>query len=184
MPVAVYHNDGTGRDSYVNGSCLSEASRRSARNAGAAQVLSFWPNEALERHRVRHFESSLSLSGSDFGTSLVMSSPSSARATPQHSQPRSARGALPNLPVIPTTVAGRYKSPTRELRLGGEGDGFSGRGTPRKSARQQGQGFTMETTTQYAQRTGRFVTPREAPAQSPRLPGLRLHQNVGILDEV
>ena len=75
-----------------------------------------------------------------------------------------------------------FVSPKRELGLLNSGS-FSARGavTPRGGRPSARFG---ETESQAAGRTGRYAVPAQAPQPSPRLPGLKLHRTVGILDEI
>eukprot|EP00672_Neobodo_designis_P020507 CAMPEP_0174844006 /NCGR_PEP_ID=MMETSP1114-20130205/10858_1 /TAXON_ID=312471 /ORGANISM="Neobodo designis, Strain CCAP 1951/1" /LENGTH=175 /DNA_ID=CAMNT_0016078239 /DNA_START=39 /DNA_END=566 /DNA_ORIENTATION=+ len=175
MPVGLYVNDGSGRDSYVNGACLSDRKIKQGMNAPA----SFWPTPAQERrnHKLE------GRAAGNFGLSLTLSSTDVSPARSFGQSPQSGRSPTSSLPAVMTARAS-YVSPKREL--GFVSDAFSQRGTvtPRGTARTGPRGGAMETEAMYAQRTGRFALASQAPAASPRLPGLKLHQTVGVLDEV
>jgi hypothetical protein len=86
---------------------------------------------------------------------------------------------------LPQLSPSNYVSPKRQLGL--VTDSFAQRGsvTPRgQRGTANGGGSVMESEAMFAARTGRFALSRQAPAATGKLPGLKLHQQIGILDEV
>jgi hypothetical protein len=166
MPVSIYHNDGSGRDSYVNNSMMTETQRKSARGMHD----SFWPNTTMmkERSRIDMMPSPRDLSSSMVG-SFDLNSPS----------------RLPSVPLSPVSRQRQSYLPAPK-KVFAVGDAFALRGqvSPRSPRREGPSNATYETTAGFAGRTGRFVLPAEAPQLSPRLPGIKLHTRVGVLDEI
>jgi len=174
MKVTLYKNDGTGRDAYVNNANMSDSRRAALKNPAAVEVHAFWPTPSPLRER------KLGLEGTRFP----------AVATPR----RDALAAAASLPRLSLSPSGTYTSP----RHSSPRFGLDGAVSPRSplavddrvvSARALAalrHPAPIESTLRHAQRTGRYDNAADAPAFDGRLPGLhqRLHQGIGVLDEV
>jgi hypothetical protein len=170
MPSSIYRNDGTGRDSYVNSASMTETQRKALR--GVAD--NFWPNTTLLKQRAHLDGTLMSLTSTGNGGLGSLSGLSSPTSTVR----------MPQIPVSPGKQASSFLPSPR--KRGVAEDAFSQRGqiSPRTPRVVLPSPRIYETEAGHAGRTGRYSVPSYAPETSPRLPGLKLHKTVGVLDEV
>jgi hypothetical protein len=179
MPGAIYHSDGSGRDSYVN------FGARIATQQGVVQKNSFWPKELTPSRERRHGlgEAMGMASLPTLGSSLASNG----------SNPRTARGSVKPFNLADVLSAegapGQYVSARRCLSPASHSpqspNGLRGVSASRAAFPSPLSARPAESEAASAGRTGRFRSPNRAPAFTGALPGIhaRLHQTVGVLGE-
>ena len=175
-----YHNDGSGRDSYVNNACLTETRLKAIRNVAAADVSAFWPSPTLQRERARHEHLDHSRSPQRLPVPKMVPSPpvTSRRGVPRLLDAHSleplflspARLSCHGSPLSTSMPIGAW------IALSPGGMASTSPVTARKPT---------ESESHSMMRNGRTAVPSDAPLFTGRLPNVhaRLHKEVGVFNE-